>query len=96
MFRQLITSAFESGSDVIVHLRGHGDSFRGSIRDYNSECFTLFHSGCCHGVLWAFRFEDILTCALLIPLAQLDNEVLPDDITNDLPYEPDTGRACDV
>jgi hypothetical protein len=68
LFQQLIQSAFDTGNEVIVFARGLEESFRGKVQDFDGESFTLFHSGCCHGLLWTFRLEDVLTCALVVAL----------------------------
>jgi hypothetical protein len=67
LFARIIQNAFESGGEVIVILRGQDESFRGQVRDFDGIHFTVFHRGRSNGFLWAFRLEDVLSCALLIP-----------------------------
>lgn len=67
MFKRSIESAFHTASEMVVHIKGQEESFRGVVQDYDGEYFTLFHSGCCQGVLWTLRIEDVIACALVIP-----------------------------
>jgi len=71
MFKKMIESAFHHGDEMIVHIKGQEDAFRGIVQDYDGEFFTLFHHGCCNGIVWAFRLEDVLTCALIVPVPEM-------------------------
>lgn len=65
MFERMIREAFHSGSEVKVYIRGVPDTyFHGRVQDVDDAYFSLFHSGASHGVLWAFRLEDVAVCAM--------------------------------
>jgi hypothetical protein len=70
MFKKMIESAFHAGGEMIIHIKGQEEGFRGIVQDFDGEFFTLFHNGCCNGLVWAFRLEDVLTCALVVPIPQ--------------------------
>lgn len=91
MFQKMIESAFHSGAELIVHIRGQENAFRGTVSEFDGEFFTLFHQGCCHGALWAFRLSDVLTCALLVPMP---NSTCSDRENEDEDYL--TGESVDA
>lgn len=66
MFDQLLASAFDSGGEVFVYMKGFNSPLRGRIQDINGEFFTLFQNGKFGTILWAFRFSDIISCGLLV------------------------------
>ena len=70
MFEQIIQTSFDSASEIIVRIRGVDHTFRGKVQDYDGTHFTLFNNGQQQGLLWAFKVDDILTCALIVPLPE--------------------------
>ena len=66
MFDKLLTSAFDSGSEVFVYMKGFSNPLRGRIQDIDGKFFTLFQNGKSGTILWAFKFSDILSCGLLV------------------------------
>jgi hypothetical protein len=85
--KTMIQSAYDAGSDIVVYIRGIQDVFRGTVRSIEQDTFTLFHNGCCNGMLWQFHFSDVLTVALVLPL--------PRELTIDCHFEADMSRSSD-
>lgn len=66
MMIRLLSSAQESGAEVVVETRTSAEGFRGRILECDGQEFTLFHSGHAGGMLWVFRVEDVACCALVL------------------------------
>lgn len=69
-FARIIENAFHTGGEMTVVLKGLEEPFRGQVQDYDGEIFTLFHSGCCQGMLWTFCLSDVMACGLVVPVPQ--------------------------
>ena len=70
MMQSKLASAFHHNSEVIVYVKGQQTPFRGSVQDLDATHFSLFHNGCCQGLLWTFAIADVQACALVIPVPQ--------------------------
>ncbi len=93
MFDQLLASAFDSGGEVFVYMKGFSSPLRGRIQDIQDEFFTLFQNGKFGTILWAFRFSDILSCGLLVgpPIGDLAEVGAESNApTGELPYRNDS------
>jgi hypothetical protein len=69
----LVTAACQAGGDVIIQLKdAKGETYKGRIQSVTPTGFTLFHSGPKGGILWAFRYQDVATCGLLVDMPPQD------------------------
>jgi hypothetical protein len=66
MIRKALNSAFETGSDVLIFLRGFPEAFKGRVQDIDDEYFSLLQSSKSSSVLLVFQLKDVLSCGLLL------------------------------
>jgi len=84
MFEKLLKSAFDSGGEVFVFVKGFSNPLRGRVQDIEGSYFSFFQNGKNGTVLWAFRMKDVISCGLLVgPPAHEDLVLVDDEVDSD-------------
>lgn len=66
MIKKVLSSAFETSSDVLIFLRGFPEAFKGRVQDIDDEYFSLLQSSKSSSVLLVFQLKDVLSCGLML------------------------------